>query len=146
MPASLSGSMAVRSVSPVRIRANIVRYRSVGLLALIQLLLRCPMLRSLSLLSLLLLIGCAQPASDGAQDGGPSGANPPGLQLPFPTREPSDLTEYVLDGTETELRSAGASEIGTALVLDGVASGFEYGVYRFNLLSEAPDSVSVLLE
>jgi hypothetical protein len=70
----------------------------------------------------------------------------PGFNLVLPVHESSDLTEYVLNGTDAELRSGGAVDSGSAVILDGNASGFEYAVYRFNPGLDAPDSVSVLLE
>lgn len=97
------------------------------------------MLRCLVIVAFLLVIGCADTNNAVPASG-------VGQRIPLPAHEPSDLTEYVLNGTDTELRSGGAVDAGSALILDGTSSGFEYGVYRFNPGLDAPDSVSVLLE
>ena len=68
--------------------------------------------------------------------------------IPFPPdHQASGLTEYVLTGNSAELRSLGAVDQGSALILDADAGAFEYAVYRFNPADAAlPDSLSVLFE
>src|SRR5688500_9813322 len=103
------------------------------------------MRRCLAAVFLTILAACADSAPDAGLS---SELKPwqPGSQLALPSHEPSDLTEYVLSGTDTELRSSGAVDSGSAVVLYGSASGFEYAVYRVNPGLDAPDSVSVMLE
>jgi hypothetical protein len=68
--------------------------------------------------------------------------------IPFPPdHHSSGLTEYVLSGSSAELRSPGAVEQGSALVLAADAGSFEYALYRFNPAEASlPDSLSVLFE
>jgi PKD repeat protein len=95
-----------------------------------------------------LVLGLAACSGVPSRSGQPAATPQPGaagLQLPFPQRESSGLTEYVLPGSQAEVLSSGAQAQGTALQLPA-SSGFEFALYRFNTGAEAPDSVAVLLE
>jgi PKD repeat protein len=67
--------------------------------------------------------------------------------IPFPdNRSSSALTEAVLAGRNTEARSAGASAVGSTLLLPASPGTPQYALYRLNLGSHHPDSVAVMLE
>lgn len=102
-------------------------------------------------LALFMTTACGGGSGSGGA-GEPAGQSPvltgktPGPPAPPALRGTAGLTESLIAGKFTLLRSTGALDNGTALELDAGSSPMEWGVYAFDPGANAPDSLAVSLD
>ena len=95
---------------------------------------------------ILAVLMCACTAGPPSTPHGAGGAVVAGLPGLPDDRGISGLTEYVIYGNDTFLRSPSAVADGNAIVLDSAEDGISWAIYRFNAAGQDLDSLAAVIE